>query len=167
NCERFAPSLDVIAHVLESCFPRYGLHIIGAGDPSGIGALILKHAQSAPIRAYSLAASQGMEDICIASSEFTFQVTMDTVSEVDALRMGAVYLWRLFMLHANVLDTLKKMLSLLPAFHEPNGSCTSKDQQNLVIAWREAAGSIICKPAPQRTTTDDLIIVFGTFRGQT
>ncbi|KAG8892895.1 hypothetical protein FRC01_013894, partial [Tulasnella sp. 417] len=124
---------------MESCLPRYGLQIIGAGDPSGIGALILKHAQSAPIRAYSLAASQGMEDICIAASEFTFQVTMDTVSEADAVRMGAIYLWRLFMLHANILDTLKRMLTLLPSLHKPDGSCTSKDQQKLVMAWRETA----------------------------
>ncbi|KIO23177.1 hypothetical protein M407DRAFT_215272, partial [Tulasnella calospora MUT 4182] len=167
NCERYAPSLDVIAHVLESSYPRYGLQIIGAGDPSGIGALILKHAPAAPIRAYSLAASQAMEDICVASSEFTFQVTMDTVSEADALRMGPIYLWRLFMLHDNVLETLKKLMALLPSLHQPDESCTWKDQQKLMIAWRETTGSIICKAAPQRTTTTDIIVLFGPVRSQT
>ncbi|KAG9048306.1 hypothetical protein FS837_000305 [Tulasnella sp. UAMH 9824] len=155
------------SYVLELCFPRYGLKIIPAGDPSGIGALIRKHAPAAPIRAYSLAASQGMEDVCVASSEFSLQVTMDTVSEVDALRMGAIYLWRLFMLHHNVLETLKKLMALLPRLHEPDEDCTSRDQHKLVLAWREAAGSIICKPATQRTTTDDLINAFGPIRSST
>ncbi|KAG8942537.1 hypothetical protein FRC04_003608 [Tulasnella sp. 424] len=167
NCERYAPNLDVIAHILESCFPRYGLQTIGAGDPSGIGAMILKHAPSAPIRAYGLAASLGLEAICVATSQFTFQVTMDTVSEADALRMGAVYLLRLFLLHTNVLDTLKRLLANLPSLHDPNKSCTSAGQQKLVEAWREAAGSIILQPAPQRTTTTDLIIAFGPVRGRT
>lgn len=129
--------------------------------------MILRHAASAPIRAYRLAASQDMEAICVSSSQVTLQVTLDTVSEADALRMGAIYLRRLFVLHATVLETLKRLLVHLPSLHSPTGSCTHEGQRKLVEAWREAAGSIILGAAPQRTTTTDLIIVFGPVRSQT
>ncbi|KAG8981586.1 hypothetical protein FRB90_007150 [Tulasnella sp. 427] len=155
---------NLLLHVL---YGMYGLRMIGAGDPSGIGAMILRHAASAPLRAYGLAASQGMEDVCVASSKFTFQITLDAVSENDALRMGPIYLRRLFLLHLGVVETLKKLLALLPSLHEPKGPCTPLGQQKLAVAWREAVASILLQEAPQRTTSTDLIDVLGPLRSQT
>lgn len=156
-CVPYAPDLDTISHALSS-FRKYGLVI--PGEDSDIWSLILRHAPLSPLRAYAIAASYGMESVCLPISRFTLGVSLDTLSEIDAIAMGAIYLRRLFFLHTGRRDALRRVILEPPQLHRPTNYCSEARQKAVSSRWTLIAAELTTRPSSHNTTADALTEAF-------
>lgn len=124
------------------------------GPSSDIWPILLAHAPMHPIQVYAIAAANGSDIICIASSRYTLGTSLSFITEGDALMMGAVYLRRLAFLHVGRVEALKRMISTLPRLH---AGCPSTP---LAVAWNEGVAHVLLLPQPQNTPPSTLISTF-------
>lgn len=123
---------------------KYGLAPPSPNDGSDIHEALMVHAAASPIQVYSLAASIGLEATCLASSQLTLQTTFDTITQHDASRMGALYLRRLFFLHAGVVEALKRILSQVEQAHSLTSNCCSQETKRILERrWKRAIGTLL------------------------
>jgi len=161
SSERYAPDLETVAQVL-SCLEKYGVPALTPNHE--IWATLLRHAPSAPLRVYVLAACYAMDSVCILASQYTLEVSLGTVTEADALTMGAIYLRRLFFLHLGRVEALKRVIKAPPEGHPIAPNCSLDAQRAIVRGWRMATASVMLADLPQNTSTNTLITTFGPLK---
>lgn len=137
----------------------YGIEL-GPHD-SDIGTLLLRYAPTRPLRVYSAAAAQGLDAVCVAASQYTLPYSLDTLSEADALTMGAVYLRRLFFLHQGRREALIRVIHDPPATHQPTTTCSMRNQEPVRSTWELATAEVMLAPLPHNTSPEMLIEGFG------
>ena len=137
---------------------QYGLLLPDRG--CDIWMLLVRLAPTSPLRAFSIAAENDMDPICTLISQYTLSVSMSTLTELDASRMGAVYLQRLFILHINRTNALKKILSKGIKGHRPIYPCTLELQEALKEKWLAASAILLAGDELQDAQPTTLISTF-------
>ncbi|KAG8892217.1 hypothetical protein FRB99_002877, partial [Tulasnella sp. 403] len=157
--EKYRPDVDTLQQALE-CLPKYGLPI--PGNSSEVWVQLLEHASANPIQVYSIAARNGIHSVCVLASQFTLGVPLQSVSEGQALTMGAIYLRSLYVLHLDRFTALKKILKETPAEHPATDNCSvTANQRGIKYAWKARAADILLDDMPQNTSPDRLSTNFG------
>ncbi|EKM77254.1 hypothetical protein AGABI1DRAFT_93622 [Agaricus bisporus var. burnettii JB137-S8] len=97
--------------------------------------LLLIYAPLYPLHLYSLAARHELEDLAVSSSSHLLSFPLLTLPDEMAIRMGAIYLKRLFCLHLSRMTALKEILLVSPHPHPPTKDCDFTEQKALTRAW--------------------------------
>ncbi|KAG8855710.1 hypothetical protein FRB96_006754 [Tulasnella sp. 330] len=138
------------------------------GPASDIWTLVLRHAPSYPIQAYALAAHHDMESICIETSRYTCAVSLETITEADALTMGSMFLRKLFFLHLGRCEALKRVTEAPPKPHREVRNCREDAHASIVRAWALVVANILVQPMLQNIQVAQLREMFaGTMQGRT
>ncbi|TFK45869.1 hypothetical protein OE88DRAFT_1668737 [Heliocybe sulcata] len=106
-----------------------------------------------PISIYTVASQFGLEELAVASSAHLLNFRLSTLSDDMAVRMGPVYLKRLFFLHLGRIDAFKRILLPPPPPHPCTSTCDFKDQKQMVRAWALAAACLAWDSRPDLPIT--------------
>ncbi|KAG8855022.1 hypothetical protein FRB96_007217 [Tulasnella sp. 330] len=159
SCANFTPDLDVIGEALR-WLDKYGIQIPDSHSPTGIWPLVIQYAQRQPIRAYALAASHSMEDICVEISPLTLSTSLHNISESDALTMGPIFLRRLFFLHLGRRSACKQVFEKPPAQHAETASCTLANQIEVTRVWELKMADVVLHPSQENFPVEELRRMF-------
>lgn len=155
---RYGPDIELLGQAL-SCLAKYGISGTTADGNSDVWDLILQQASRHSIRAYALGAAHAFDAFCIVASEYTLAVSLDTLTEGDALTMGAIYLRRLIFLHQGRRVALQRVIMEPPEQHAPTPVCSLMDQAGITRAWALGVAEILALPMLQNMPAD---VLFGT-----
>lgn len=132
--ESFVPFhiVEKVAEVLKT----YGVplqHQFYPGTP--LFKLALASAPYCLINSYAFAAENDLSDLARAISSHMLAFDLSSLTDEQAIRMGSIYLKRLFFLHLGRCQALKKLLLAPLLFHRPNLECDLAQQEKLNRAW--------------------------------
>ncbi|KAG9047784.1 hypothetical protein FS837_001492 [Tulasnella sp. UAMH 9824] len=163
-CSRYGPGIEVISGALEA-LPRYGLPT--PGPTNEIWTVLLRQAEADPLRVYSLGAAYAVDSVCTQSSEHTLNTPLSSLSEADAMTMGAIYLRRLFFLHFGRVEALKRILGPPPDTHPDSTACFEVTQRAVKKAWKAALAELLLAEMPQATPVSSIVSAFGPIANST
>ncbi len=134
----YNPSFETLVCAVDR-LPLYGLapHVLITPD-NHLFRLLYSHAPHHPIEAYMLAAHHHLDELAVLVSGHLLSFKLDSLTDEMAVRMGARYLKRLFLLHLNRMQRLKEILIVQPPAHGAAG-CKADPQR----AWALAAASVV------------------------
>lgn len=111
-------------------------------------ALILNLAPVQPITAYALAASHELDSLAVSVSCHLLSYPLQKLTPELAVKIGPIYLRRLFFLHLGRLEALRRILLPPPLPHPSTWTCNFVDQRRLTRAWLLASASIAWDAGP-------------------
>ncbi|RPD54083.1 hypothetical protein L227DRAFT_556885 [Lentinus tigrinus ALCF2SS1-6] len=114
--------------------------------------LIFSHAPYRPIDAYALAAHHGLEPLAVAVSAHLLAYDTSNLTDELSLKMGPIYIKRLFDLHQTRRDALRNIMMKPPAMHAPNLVCGLEEQRQLTQVWAFAAAEMAWNMVPGTST---------------
>ncbi|KAI0692347.1 hypothetical protein C8T65DRAFT_699527 [Cerioporus squamosus] len=114
--------------------------------------LVLSHAPHRPIDAYALAAHHRLEELAVAVSAHLLAYDLSTLTDELTMKMGSIYVKRLFNLHQTRRNALKNIVMKPPAMHRPNLACGTAQQRQLTQAWAFAAAEMAWNVPPSMST---------------
>lgn len=97
--------------------------------------LVLSHAPLHPMDVYALAAHHNIHPLAVMTSSHLLSYPLQTITDSQAERMGAVYLKKLMALHVGRFNSLKNLLLRPPHPHPPTRQCDFSTQKKLTRAW--------------------------------
>ncbi|THH26316.1 hypothetical protein EUX98_g7870 [Antrodiella citrinella] len=128
---------------------KYGVPVSKYVQPSmPLFQLILALAPLTPIGAYSLAGAYSLHDLAVPISSHLLGFSLPDLTDELILRMGPVYMKKLFFLHLGRLDALKRLLLSPPYPHSPTLECDFIEQKKLARAWTLASASLVWDARP-------------------
>ncbi|OCH91250.1 hypothetical protein OBBRIDRAFT_887141 [Obba rivulosa] len=152
SCTHYGPSFATVSAAVEA-LGRYGIPVQRyAAPPLPLYTLVLSHARTHPIDAYSLAAAHNLETLAVAISPHLLAFHLSELSEELASAIGPRYLLRLFRLHETRMAALKRLLLQPPSPHEPNSSCGVGGQGKLTRGWAFATAQLVWDARPSIST---------------
>ncbi|KAJ3501488.1 hypothetical protein NMY22_g18911 [Coprinellus aureogranulatus] len=101
--------------------------------------LLLIHGGLRPIDIYSLAGHYDVENLATQVSSHLLGYPLSQLDDKVAIRMGPIYLRRLFILHTTRIDTLKRVVQQAPTFHPKTKECGFEKQKRVTRAWAMGA----------------------------
>ncbi|KAG7453058.1 uncharacterized protein BT62DRAFT_940359 [Guyanagaster necrorhizus] len=110
--------------------------------------LIRFHMPLHPLDVYVLAAHYDLFELAVAASSHLLSARLDTITDEQSMRMGAVYLKRLYGLHSRRIDALKNILIRPPEPHPSTSTCCLSDQTGVSRAWALSAAYLIWDARP-------------------
>jgi len=135
----YAPSPEAVIAVVES-LEKYGLSVRTYLAPaSPLSTLFLGTAPQAPIEFYAFAGAYDLNHLAIPISSFLLSYSLASLTDELAVKMGPLYLKRLFFLHLGRIEALKRLLLSPPQPHVPNANCDFIEQKKLTRAWALAS----------------------------
>ncbi|KAJ3533050.1 hypothetical protein NMY22_g7493 [Coprinellus aureogranulatus] len=143
SCAQNRPTCDELVEAIDA-MSRYGLvakEMVRAN--SELYNLLLMHAPLRPLDIYALAGHYDVEELAKVVSSHLHSLPLNRVSDTMAVRMGPVYLRRLFSLHISRMDSLKNVLSQPPQFHRLTRECNFEDQKRVSRAWALGATYLV------------------------
>jgi hypothetical protein len=123
SCSQFNPTFQELEAAVDG-LQTYGIsprQLITSAHP--LYSLILNHAPYRPLDVYILATSHSLEDLAVTTSSHLLSLKLYKLTDEMCLKIGAVYLKRLFDLHLDREGSLKAALSPFPTRHAPTKSC--------------------------------------------
>jgi hypothetical protein len=143
SCAKYNPPFDAIVVAL-SALKTYGVSLHSRISPSSqLFAVLMSYAPIEPLELYTVAASYNLYDLAALASQYLHSLSLASLPDEMATRMGAVYLKRLFFLHYGRVDALKRILLNPPQQHVPTKGCHDVDQKKLTRAWALASASLV------------------------
>ncbi|KAH7923963.1 hypothetical protein BV22DRAFT_546500 [Leucogyrophana mollusca] len=153
SSSRYSPSFAALSSAVASLAANE-ISVKQFVTPSSpLGFHILAHAPLHPLEVYALAAHYDLHDLAVASSSHLLSSNLATVTDEMAVWMGPRYLRRLFILHFDRIEALKRLLMPPPHPHPPTTTCTSEDQSRVVRAWALAMAYLIWDSRVDLSTT--------------
>ncbi|KAF7974662.1 hypothetical protein HWV62_11552 [Athelia sp. TMB] len=122
--------------------PQYGIYIptaLATSPPSPLYTLLAAQAKHHPLDLYILAAQLNVHPLASHASQYLHSICLSDISDEEALKIGPIYLKRLFFLHYGRADALKRILLAPPHPHPPTKQCDYLDQRGLTRAWALAS----------------------------
>ncbi len=154
SCAHYRPGVGALVAAVD-IMPKYGLSPGRHITPSTpLYALILSQAPTQPIAVYALAAAHDLHDLALPVSSHLLSFALHTLTAELTLRIGPVYLRRLYFLHLGRLEALKRLLLPAPYPHPPTRSCDFAEQTKLSRAWRLASAYLAWDARPGRRTVE-------------
>ncbi|KAK7439058.1 hypothetical protein VKT23_017764 [Stygiomarasmius scandens] len=150
DCAQYNPPLPIIISAIDH-LPKYGLSpktLITPQNP--IYQLLLTNATIYPLEVYSLCGKYDIYELAVAVSPHLLSLTLSSVTDKDAERMGSLYLARLFRLHRTRVETLFKSLMPPPSLHNPTRKCGFESQKALASAWTMTTAYLSWSAKPGR-----------------
>ncbi|TFK83994.1 hypothetical protein K466DRAFT_239884 [Polyporus arcularius HHB13444] len=142
SCASYYPCLDTLADAVDA-MAKYGItpkdHILPSKP---LFALILNQAPIQPILAYCIAASHDITDMAVPVSSHTLSLQLQYLTHEVVVKIGPIYLRRLFFLHLGRLEALRRLLLPQPHLHPSTTTCDFADQKRLARAWILASGHL-------------------------
>jgi hypothetical protein len=147
-CTQFSPSLECIVQAVDA-LSKYGVPLKTFVAPSTpLYSLILARAPLFPIELYAVAAHNDLLELATAISSHLLAYNLSSLTDELALRIGPLYLKRLFFLHLGRNDALKRLLLSPPALHGPTPQCDFTEQKKLTRAWALATAYLAWDARP-------------------
>ncbi|CAA7263836.1 unnamed protein product [Cyclocybe aegerita] len=135
SCAAHSPSLETLINAVDR-MPSYSMvpeeHIVPS---SHLHNLLLSYAPLHPLELYTLAASHNLEPLAVKTSSHLLSYSLQTITDEQAERIGAVYLKKLMVLHFGRFTALKNILLQPPHPHPPTKECDFIQQRKLTRAW--------------------------------
>ncbi|KAG9010040.1 hypothetical protein FRB94_011017 [Tulasnella sp. JGI-2019a] len=153
------PNLDDILDAFD-CLEKYSLS--APDEASDVWLQMVKKAEAHHdvIRAFAVAASCGMDRICVQISPFTLSTPLREVSQKEAMLMGPLYLRRLLRFHMQKQTALKSAIRAPPAVHPPTPTCSEGDQLRVRQRWELVGSDVMIRPTPQSVSQAELRSMF-------
>ncbi|KAH9894482.1 hypothetical protein C8Q73DRAFT_791021 [Cubamyces lactineus] len=149
----YRPSLDTLVAAVDA-MAIYGLppkqHI---APSTPLYSMILSQAPIQPIIVYALAATHDLYDLAVPVSSHLLSFPLYHLTDDLAVRIGPVYVKRLFFLHLGRLDALKRLLLPPPHPHPPTDICDFSEQKKLTRAWALASAYLAWDARPDLSTS--------------
>ncbi|KAJ7340717.1 hypothetical protein DFH08DRAFT_704267 [Mycena albidolilacea] len=153
SCAHYSPPFETLVDAVDS-MPTYGINPRAMACPAFDTSLHtpLSYAPLFPLPLYTLAARYDLFDLAVPTSShlLTFPLWRLTNEEVE--RIGAIYLKRqadrLFFLHFNRAEALKRILGPPPHPHPLTPTCDFQSQKVLGRAWGLAAAYLVWEVRP-------------------
>lgn len=153
SCTQFSPSLDCIIQAVD-VLAKYGAPLKTYIAPSTpLYSLILARAPLFPIELYAVAAQNDLLELATAISSHLLAFNLSNLTDELALKIGPIYLKRLFFLHLGRNDALKRLLLSPPALHGPTPQCDFTEQKKLTRAWALATAYLAWDARPDLSTS--------------
>lgn len=129
--------------------------------------MLLRQVEVDPLRVYSVGAAHAIDMVCIQSSEHTLSTPSSSITEANAMTMGALYLRRLFFLHLGRMEAFKRIAGPPPEMHAPTPACSEVTQRAIQKAWKAALADLLLAEMPQATPVSSVISAFGPVANST
>ncbi|KAK0224979.1 hypothetical protein EDD85DRAFT_216836 [Armillaria nabsnona] len=144
----YRPEFDVLVTAVDS-LGKYGIQPQRYVKPAQpLFELIRFHMPRYPLDVYVLAAHYDLFELAQAASSHLLSARLETITEDQSMRMGAVYLKRLYDLHSRRIDALKNILIRAPEPHPSTPACSLSDQNGVSRAWALSAAYLIWDARP-------------------
>jgi hypothetical protein len=144
----YAPVPEAVLAAVES-LEKYGLSMQTYLAPaSPLYSFVLGTAPQAPIEFYATAAAYDLRNLAIPISSFLLSYPLASLSDELAIKMGPLYLKRLFYLHLGRVEALKRLLLPPPQPHMPATNCDFTEQKKLTRAWALASAYLVWDVRP-------------------
>lgn len=136
---QYSPSFNTLVEAT-SALKRYGVALESVITPSApLYDILLTHAAAYPLDLFALAAENGLDDLAVATSNHLLSISLSTISDEMAVRIGPIFLKRLFFMHLGRSEVLRSILLPPPYPHTPTATCGSIQQTKLIRAWTLAS----------------------------
>ncbi|KAH8118804.1 hypothetical protein DFH11DRAFT_1723647 [Phellopilus nigrolimitatus] len=148
SCSHYSPSLADLSAAI-AALRVYGLSInsiLAPGSP--LSSTLLSYAPTQPIELYALASTYGLHDIAVSTSPHLLSFALPTLTDDMAVKIGAIYLKKLFFLHLGRTDALKRLILSPPHPHAPTPTCDFVEQKKLTRAWALATAYLTWDARP-------------------
>ncbi|KAK7692358.1 hypothetical protein QCA50_003983 [Cerrena zonata] len=103
---------------------------------------------SAPLEVYCVAAENDLFELACEASKYLLHMSMSSVTDVIALRLGHLYLRMLFDLLSERTRILQRLVIQPPPQHPPTALCGSDEYRGLQSAWSKMACTPILSGGP-------------------
>ncbi|TCD66403.1 hypothetical protein EIP91_001394 [Steccherinum ochraceum] len=143
SCSHYNPPLGTLLEAIPA-LKKYGIpedHFIATSTP--LFAHILAETPRNPVSVFLAAAENNLEHLAVASSAHLHSLELHKLTDEMADRMGSRYLQRLFRLHVERTEYLKRLLLDAPKGHEDTLKCGFVEQKRSTRAWALAAASLV------------------------
>lgn len=152
SASHYAPTPEAVIAAVDS-FERYGLSVQTYLAPaSPFYTLFLGTAPRAPIDFYALSGAYNLQHLAIPISSFLLSYSLASLTDELAVKMGPLYLKRLFFLHLGRVEALKRLLLPPPQSHAPTANCDFTEQKKLTRAWALASAYLAWDVRPDLST---------------
>ncbi len=139
SAAHYAPTPDTVISAVES-LEEYGLSVKTYLAPATpLYTLFLGTAPQAPIEFYAVAGGYDLHHLAVPISSFLLSYSLASLTDELAVKMGPLYLKRLFYLHLGRVEALKRLLLPPPQPHVPTPTCDFSEQKKLTRAWALAS----------------------------
>ncbi|KAH9904234.1 uncharacterized protein BXZ73DRAFT_85463 [Epithele typhae] len=153
SCAHYHPSIDTLAAAVDA-MDVYGLSPKRHIAPSTpLYSFILSQAPIQPIVVYALASAHDLYELAVPVSSHLLSFALHSLTDEMAVRIGPVYMKRLFFLHLGRLDALKRLLLPPPHPHPPTSGCDFTEQKKLTRAWALASAYLAWDARPDLSTS--------------
>lgn len=148
SCNHYSPTVDTLISSVDALH-KYGVSLPKCISPSTpLFHQILSIAPVAPMETYTLAAHYDLYDLAVRISSHLLAFPLPNLTDEHAVRMGPIYLKRLFFLHLGRIDALKRLLLPPPHPHAPTPACDFIEQKKLTRAWALASAYLAWDARP-------------------
>jgi len=147
-CTRYSPSFEHLSEVVAT-LNVYGISIstfLAPGSPLFDALLVYAHTR--PLDLYALSASFGIHQLAVSASAHLLSLSLCSLTDDMAVKIGPIYLKKLFFLHLGRLEALKRLLHPPPHSHTPTSSCDSEEQKKLTRSWALASAYLMWNAQP-------------------
>jgi len=152
SAAHYAPTAEAVIAAVD-CFETYGLSVQAhLTPPSPFYALFLGAAHQAPIGFYAVCGAYDLHHLAIPISSFLLPYSLASLTDELAVKMGPLYLKRLFFLHLGRVEALKRLLLPPPQSHVPTANCDFTEQKKLTRAWALASAYLAWDVRPDLST---------------
>ncbi|THG98538.1 hypothetical protein EW026_g3658 [Hermanssonia centrifuga] len=151
SCNHYAPTFETLLSAL-GILRKYGiaLSLYTSHFATPLFGLLLSHAPAHPLEIYAIAAENRLEELAVAVSPFLLSFQFSSLTDEMAIRLGALYMKRLWTLQHNRLAVLRQLILALPYMH-PVDAESSCDQGVVIKAWAQAVEELAWEARPDLT----------------
>jgi hypothetical protein len=153
SCAHYAPSFEILVAAV-TALKTHGIPLHPRVRPSThLYTLLMSHAPLYPLELYALAATYDLYDIAVPTSSHLLSLSLASLTDDMAQRIGPVYVKRLFFLHFGRAEALKRLLLPPPHPHAPTPFCDFTEQKKLTRAWALASAYLAWDARPDLSTS--------------
>jgi len=148
SCAHYAPSFFALESAV-TALKTYGVPLHDRiANSTHLYTSLMSHAPHYPLELFALASSHDLYDLAVSASSHLLSLTLASLTDDMAKRIGPVYLKRLFFLHFGRSDALKRLLISPPLPHTPTQWCSFTEQKKLTRAWALASAYLAWDARP-------------------
>lgn len=147
-CTRYSPSFEHLSEAV-AALNVYGLPIstfLVPGSP--LFDALLAYTYTRPLDLYALSASFGIHELAVSASPHLLSLSLCSLTDGMAVKIGPIYLKKLFFLHLGRLEALKQLLHPPPHPHTPTSTCGFEEQKKLPRSWALASSYLMWNARP-------------------
>ncbi|KAK7682826.1 hypothetical protein QCA50_014210 [Cerrena zonata] len=148
----YTPTLGALSDAINA-FDKYGLAPCSRVSPgTPVFEEVTKSISRHPLETYTIAAEHDLFDIAQKASEHLLTFPLSTISDDVVLRLGSIYLHRLFTLQLARTYVLQNLIIRPPDKHDANTQCGRQESESMKLAWIAAASPLVLAAHPDVST---------------